>query len=156
MKFARGVVLNTAAVCLPQAKLRPAWLPIGADWVWAPLLNAEGLGNFCKGASRNHVLLEVQVQRAEGLPALDQNGRSDPFVVVSVNRSHERRTAVKRCTLFPCWDETFYIYIPVPGWAATTRSGAAGGRGPSNVFVGPLSDCGPLCQQRVLVYKHGV
>ena len=50
--------------------------------------------------------LRVHVRRAWNLTAMDRNGKSDPFVIVSIN-GHSKRSRVIRETLDPEWDEFF-------------------------------------------------
>ncbi|KAN0061720.1 phosphatidylserine decarboxylase [Thecaphora frezii] len=64
--------------------------------------------------------LRVQILSARSLTAKDRNGKSDPFVVVSLPGTAEssHRTAVKSKTLDPVWKdkEATFEYDMLPGW----------------------------------------
>jgi len=57
--------------------------------------------------------LNIHLQKAEGLPARDLWGTSDPYVTFSLGMSHARSTVVDR-NLNPEWDETFTLYVRDP------------------------------------------
>ncbi|KXZ45674.1 hypothetical protein GPECTOR_52g71 [Gonium pectorale] len=61
-------------------------------------------------------ILEVQLQRASGLPPFDLiNGKADPFVQLSLESRDSEAWAVtspvKDATLQPQWDETYYLRV---------------------------------------------
>ena len=51
--------------------------------------------------------LKVLIKEARGLRALDANGRSDPFVKVSVGSNKVEKTPVIKKTLSPKWDKEY-------------------------------------------------
>ncbi|EPQ28676.1 uncharacterized protein PFL1_03979 [Pseudozyma flocculosa PF-1] len=72
------------------------------------------------GGSQPMCRLRVQILSARGLAAKDRNGKSDPFVVVSLPGTAEssHQTAVKPKTLDPVWKdrEATFEYDVVPEW----------------------------------------
>ncbi|GFO03794.1 extended synaptotagmin-1, partial [Plakobranchus ocellatus] len=52
------------------------------------------------------VIIELTILQGKDLVAMDRNGYSDPFCVVSVKGKKVLTTAVKKKTLFPKWNET--------------------------------------------------
>ena len=54
--------------------------------------------------------LEVGVVAARGLAAMDSNGLSDPFAVVSCGGVRSQTRVISK-TLTPEWDETFRFQI---------------------------------------------
>lgn len=55
----------------------------------------------------------VQLERAEGLPASDLNGKSDPYVVLRHGRVTKKKSSVRKKTLNPSWDGE-ELFVPVP------------------------------------------
>eukprot|EP00210_Caulerpa_lentillifera_P002079 g1994.t1 len=55
-------------------------------------------------------LLLVHLQSASDLPSKDILGKSDPYVMLSVDGS-SATSSIKAQTLDPVWDETYYLYI---------------------------------------------
>ena len=68
-----------------------------------------------KKAASKTKYLEIHVGRAKHLPALDENGESDPFVRILLNNEEVRcensskmaKTQVCYKTRFPTWNEDF-------------------------------------------------
>ncbi|GBG33149.1 Synaptotagmin-1 [Hondaea fermentalgiana] len=56
--------------------------------------------------------VEVLLRSAEGLPAADSNGLSDPYVVLRVGRLSERKSKIRWKTLDPVWDEEHFLAAP--------------------------------------------
>ena len=61
-----------------------------------------------RSSQRPVATVEVLVDQARGVPAMDSNGFSDPYVIASLG-GRQRRTAVCPKTLTPTWRETFRI-----------------------------------------------
>ena len=53
----------------------------------------------------------THIQQAKDLAAKDANGLSDPYVRVTLlpDKKHRLETKIKRRTLNPRWNETFYF-----------------------------------------------
>lgn len=66
---------------------------------------------------RRHVgLLTVEVIEARGLKKYDVLGKSDPFIELSTQPLSKEKTAVKKKTLTPSWNETKHVLVQVsPG-----------------------------------------
>ena len=59
--------------------------------------------------SENDTIL-LTIEKGENLPAHDSNGLSDPYVVISVDKTHATfQTQVMKRTLNPHWNQTFTI-----------------------------------------------
>ena len=71
----------------------------------------EGLDAATIEGSREAALLELSVQKAVGLKAMDLGGVSDPYVIIKVGSQAAQRTTVKQKTVNPTWDETFSFRI---------------------------------------------
>jgi len=56
--------------------------------------------------------LRIEVLDAEGLPAADSNGKSDPFCKFDLNGVEVFKTKVQKKTLSPVWNEFFEVPIP--------------------------------------------
>ncbi len=56
--------------------------------------------------------LRVDVLSAEGLPAADSNGKSDPYCKFDLNGVDVFKTKVQKKTLSPVWNEFFEITVP--------------------------------------------
>jgi len=55
----------------------------------------------------------LKVVAARGLPAMDPNGKSDPYCVVHLPGQQLQQTSTKRGTLEPQWNETFTLPVVV-------------------------------------------
>ncbi|GAB6023052.1 Synaptotagmin-7 [Chamberlinius hualienensis] len=55
--------------------------------------------------------LIIKIIQAKGIPAMDLSGTSDPYVRVTLlpDKKHRLETKIKRRTLHPRWNETFYF-----------------------------------------------
>jgi len=60
--------------------------------------------------------LRVDVLDAQGLPAADSNGKSDPYVKFDLNGQEVFKTKTQKKTLHPAWNE--YFEVPVPSRTA--------------------------------------
>jgi hypothetical protein len=89
----------------------------------------NGSSTAAASASAPAAILRVQLLRARGLAAMDRNGKSDPFVIVSIpgasarrgNSDYRRRSAVRRQTCEPEWsgkDEALFDFDIAPEWLA--------------------------------------
>jgi hypothetical protein len=56
-------------------------------------------------------LYSIKIVRAENLPPLDNNGLSDPYVVLEIDGKPITRTRTMYETLNPRWDQTFDIWL---------------------------------------------
>lgn len=56
-------------------------------------------------------LYTIRIVRAENLLALDNNGFSDPYVVLEINKEEIARTRTVYKSLTPRWDQTFDICL---------------------------------------------
>jgi hypothetical protein len=56
-------------------------------------------------------LYSVKVVRAENLPPADNNGLSDPYIVLEIDGKPIARTKTVYETLNPRWDQVFDIYL---------------------------------------------
>ncbi|XP_055878797.1 uncharacterized protein LOC106052623 isoform X3 [Biomphalaria glabrata] len=54
----------------------------------------------------NKVIVELTILQGKDMVAMDRNGFSDPFCIVSVKDKKVFTTSVKKKTLFPKWNET--------------------------------------------------
>jgi len=54
----------------------------------------------------------VKLDRAEGLPAADSNGKSDPFVKFEIKGFSKHKSSVIKKTLDPSWREEFFMECP--------------------------------------------
>lgn len=54
--------------------------------------------------------LLVVVERGTNLPAKDWNGLSDPFVILKLNDSFEKKTKIIKKNLNPVWNEEFLFF----------------------------------------------
>lgn len=64
--------------------------------------------------ARRHVgLLTIEVIEARGLKKYDVLGKSDPFVELSTIPLAREKTAVKKKTLAPTWNETKHVLVQV-------------------------------------------
>eukprot|EP01121_Diplochlamys_sp_Union-15-3_P000391 TRINITY_DN10366_c0_g1_i1.p1 TRINITY_DN10366_c0_g1~~TRINITY_DN10366_c0_g1_i1.p1 ORF type:complete len:139 (-),score=26.56 TRINITY_DN10366_c0_g1_i1:13-429(-) len=54
--------------------------------------------------------LKISVVCAKNLPAMDANGKSDPYVAIEYGKTHYR-TNTKRKTLNPEWKEDFVLPV---------------------------------------------
>jgi len=71
-----------------------------------------GLGKGGSGAGDGAGTATVRVLRGSGLLAGDKNGKSDPFVVLKCGDGKKAKTAVRKATLEPTWDdETHEMHI---------------------------------------------
>ena len=57
-----------------------------------------------------HRHLQVKVKEAKGIPAADSNGKSDPYVVLTIN-AQKKKTKIIEKTLEPKWYEEFRFDI---------------------------------------------
>ncbi|KAG7666099.1 TCB1 [[Candida] subhashii] len=73
---------------------------------WIPLIYESGIPP--QDSINNAGMLTVEVIRAEGLPAADSNGKSDPFMQVYLNNDKEEFLKTKKIkkTLDPVWNES--------------------------------------------------
>jgi len=56
-------------------------------------------------------MCDLMVDRADNLPAMDRNGYSDPYVLISIDRRKETKQktkVVKKC-LSPVWNQVFKL-----------------------------------------------
>lgn len=126
-----------------DADTQPQGSASGSDGaMFAPPASAPSSTSNAREASpetpsRPLALLRVQILRARNLTAKDRNGKSDPFVVLSLpgtapapgGRNYRRQTPVIPKTLDPEWNatETTYEFEVIPEWygphgAAATRA----------------------------------
>ena len=56
--------------------------------------------------------LRIDVLDAQGLPAADANGKSDPYVKFDLNGEEVFKTKVQKKTLNPAWNEFFEVSVP--------------------------------------------
>lgn len=69
--------------------------------------------------------LHVFVDRADGLPAADLNGLSDPYVTLQLNDQElQLRTVTRYNTLAPKWAQDFYVEVYRPESILTLPRGA--------------------------------
>eukprot|EP01127_Copromyxa_protea_P000265 TRINITY_DN10226_c0_g1_i1.p1 TRINITY_DN10226_c0_g1~~TRINITY_DN10226_c0_g1_i1.p1 ORF type:complete len:445 (-),score=117.01 TRINITY_DN10226_c0_g1_i1:48-1382(-) len=60
-------------------------------------------------------ILTVRVEKAVDLAAMDKNGKSDPYAVVTSTFNKQRfKTKVCKKSLNPVWNETFDFYVSIP------------------------------------------
>ncbi|CAE6534959.1 unnamed protein product [Rhizoctonia solani] len=85
---------NKSTVCI-QAKYVP--VKVGLD---------------PKDIANNMGVLRVELIDGRELHAADRNGKSDPFVIFSLNGSRGFKSQVKKKTLTPEWNEAFEIPVP--------------------------------------------
>ncbi|VDM74803.1 unnamed protein product [Strongylus vulgaris] len=59
-------------------------------------------------------MLSVTILEAHGLPAMDRNGMSDPYVKLSIlpERKQKYETKIIRNSLNPVYNETFLFTLP--------------------------------------------
>jgi len=97
--FFRSLSLSLTSISLsldlPFHPLHPPSLPS------PPLLTSTGL-------------LVATVVQADGLRAMDRNGRSDPFVELDAQPAVVHATRIVAKTLAPVWNETMYVLIQEP------------------------------------------
>ncbi|KAH9502603.1 hypothetical protein Btru_073889 [Bulinus truncatus] len=62
--------------------------------------------NYMNDLLSNKVIVELTILQGKDMVAMDRNGYSDPFCVVSLKDKKVYTTAVKKKTLFPKWNET--------------------------------------------------
>jgi len=60
----------------------------------------------------NMGVLRVDVVDAKGLRAADRSGKSDPYVVFTLNGAKVFKSETKKKTLTPVWNESFEVMIP--------------------------------------------
>ncbi|QRV76177.1 C2 domain-containing protein [Ceratobasidium sp. AG-Ba] len=60
----------------------------------------------------NMGVLRVELLDGRDLAAADRSGKSDPFVVFSLNGSKAYKSQTKKKTLAPEWNETFEVSVP--------------------------------------------
>ncbi|WVF68009.1 hypothetical protein IAT40_002771 [Kwoniella sp. CBS 6097] len=60
----------------------------------------------------NMGVLRVNVLEAKGLHGADRSGKSDPYVVFTLNGSKVFKSETKKKTLAPVWNENFEVMIP--------------------------------------------
>ncbi|KAI9496068.1 hypothetical protein BDB00DRAFT_927113 [Zychaea mexicana] len=60
---------------------------------------------------QTNFLYSIRVVRAENLQALDNNGLSDPYVVLEISKREVAKTRTVYKTLNPRWDQTFDIWL---------------------------------------------
>ncbi|WVW80773.1 hypothetical protein I302_102759 [Kwoniella bestiolae CBS 10118] len=60
----------------------------------------------------NMGVLRVDVLNAKGLHGADRSGKSDPYVVFTLNGMKVFKSETKKKTLSPVWDESFEVMIP--------------------------------------------
>ena len=60
----------------------------------------------------NMGVLRVDVVSAKGLMAADRSGKSDPYVVFTLNGAKVFKSETKKKTLSPVWNESFEVMIP--------------------------------------------
>ncbi|KAI8388415.1 uncharacterized protein BYT42DRAFT_510820 [Radiomyces spectabilis] len=60
---------------------------------------------------QKNFLYSIKIVRAEGLQALDNNGLSDPYVVLEIDEKPITRTRTVYETLNPRWDQVFDIWL---------------------------------------------
>lgn len=58
-------------------------------------------------------LLTIEVLEARGLKKYDILGKSDPFIELSTQPLTKEKTAVKKKTLTPHWNETKHVLVQV-------------------------------------------
>ncbi len=71
-------------------------------------LSSADRGRHSSLEASGAMVLEVVVQKAEGLLAMDRGGTSDPFCELQLGKQ-KKKTKVKPKTLNPQWDETFLL-----------------------------------------------
>ncbi|KAL1552251.1 Synaptotagmin-4 [Salvia divinorum] len=77
---------------------------------------ADSSGKEAAAAKKKDIIvrgvLSVTVVSAEGLPATDLMGKSDPFVVLTMKKTeHKNKTRVLNDTLNPVWNQTFDFVV---------------------------------------------
>ncbi|KAI7868232.1 hypothetical protein BDF14DRAFT_1881026 [Spinellus fusiger] len=60
---------------------------------------------------KNNYLYSIKILRAEDLQPLDNNGLSDPYVVLEINNKQITRTRTVYETLNPRWDQIFDVWL---------------------------------------------
>ena len=73
------------------------------DLTLRTLLSDENLDQFCG-------VLHVTLVRGDSLVSKDANGRSDPFVKLSLGKQ-QHKSSTKKATLNPVWDEEFDFVV---------------------------------------------
>ncbi|XP_057799976.1 synaptotagmin-4-like [Salvia miltiorrhiza] len=116
-----------------QVHLELLYCPFSTENVWNPFdpdfrltslekalkqLTEDGADSSGKSAAQKKKdiivrgVLSVTVVSAEGLPATDLMGKSDPFVVLTMKKSeHRNKTRVLNDTLNPVWNQTFDFVV---------------------------------------------
>ena len=59
-------------------------------------------------------ILKVLVKYAREVPRMDVGGKADPVLVLSTGPMRHVETSVKKGTLEPKWNETFFLTIEEP------------------------------------------
>lgn len=114
--------------------------------------------NFSAKANEVFTELQVKVIAGKSLAPKDYNGKSDPYIVVSIGAEKKFKSKSKKATLEPQWDETFTIpfgecarkVLDIQCWDADVAS--------SDEFMGSFSvpvDSIPLNQPVTNWYKLG-
>ncbi|GMS90080.1 hypothetical protein PENTCL1PPCAC_12255 [Pristionchus entomophagus] len=87
----------------------------GGDYVTTP---QDDYGNISFSIEYDFSIskLSVTIIECMGLPAMDRNGMSDPYVKVSLQPEWKQKyeTKIKTNTLHPTYNETFLFNIPFP------------------------------------------
>ncbi|KAF7728272.1 hypothetical protein EC973_006446 [Apophysomyces ossiformis] len=65
---------------------------------------------------QTNYMYSIKVVRAENLQALDNNGLSDPYVVLEVGQKQIMRTRTVYETLNPRWDQTCDVWLSKEAW----------------------------------------
>jgi len=56
--------------------------------------------------------LRVDLLDGMDMPAMDRNGKSDPYCVFELNGAKVFKSQTQKKTLTPVWNETFEVQIP--------------------------------------------
>lgn len=59
-------------------------------------------------------LLKLVVHRARDVPKMDVGGKADPVMVMYTGPTHKVETSVKKNSLEPEWEETYYLTVEEP------------------------------------------
>lgn len=76
-----------------------------------PLTDSASLSSLKKFPCTNPRMTPRDLFQGKDLPAKDLSGTSDPYVRVTLlpDKKHRLETKIKRRTLNPRWNETFYF-----------------------------------------------
>jgi hypothetical protein len=116
-----GAALGSSATAKPvQAWLDPFLRKTLADLlVWpnrivVPILPEEVTGPLDALMLRHKGVMQVKIMEARGLHAADMSGKADPFVEIYTRIQQVEKTAHKKNTLHPEWNERKWLMVQEP------------------------------------------